>query len=70
MKFDLLRSRGNAVCDRKIKLVGGEDEGGRTLTGMEVALCGGVREPCAGHGPAQQDDRQPDSSLRAQPVEF
>ena len=52
MKIDLLRSRGNAVCDSKKKLVGGEDEDGRTLTGMELALCGGVREPCAGHGPA------------------
>ena len=52
MKIDLLRSRGNAVCDSKKKLVGGEDEDGRTLTGMELALCGGVRGVCAGHGPA------------------
>ena len=66
MKFDLLRSRVNAARKelpgkrrRSInhwivskKLIGGEDEDGRTLTGMELALCGGVRELCAGHGPA------------------
>ena len=46
----------------------GEDTDGRSLTGMVGALCVGVREPCVGHGPAEQDARQPSRSCGLAPL--